>query len=729
MSGNLRNLKRFFETQWGFFHLFRIFVIQTNENMKYKTLLICISLTSSIFAQQKPSQQWLDQKFSMFIHFGLYSMYGGVYDGKAIKRGYSEQIQSFAGIFSDWYAEKASEFNPQKWNPDSIVALAKAAGMRSVVFTSKHHDGFCMYHSKYTDFNIVDATPYGKDLMKELADACARNGIGFSVYFSLIDWHFPEAYPISSHNADPVTPKHHQYNLKQIEEIMTRYGQISEIWFDMGSLTLAQSKELYELVNRLQPQCMISGRLGNDYVDFSVMADNEYPEYKLGVPWQTAASMFDETWGYRSWQSHGSIHEKVAEKIRSLVKVISRGGNYLLNIGPKGNGSLVPFEQEVLEKMGEWIRANCQAIYGTRSNPLPHAFEWGDITTKDGNLYLFVQQEFNEKAIALWGFSGFISDVTVLSTNEKCTYLSPKLNAKEGYILIPKQHSDNPYIVLKVSFKKGFTVLPDLVSSHTLTAQNATSSFGYSALNYYGGYKSVIAYDWAFKSIKKITAPHIFFTDNEKGKNIVLNVDGKVRKVSLTPDKTITRSVVKNSIVWGNLYRKPGRGVFGFVEEENKGLVDVLADNSKWTRIPDFAYGTRQNISLFPRKSIMLLQEIEAKKGQTIAVEIGSEKGVYILLNGEYLTAHLSRERVQYEKEIVLLPLKKGHNQLIVKWYNGYGNELHYSMQPLKKWTMYMQKLPAISLKNTSRHTFLIRLANPESKVSPLRMHNLHIEY
>ena len=252
-----------------------------------------------MLAQQKPSQQWLDQKFSMFIHFGLYSVYGGVYDGKPVERGYSEQIQSFAGIFSDWYGNTAKQFNPTKWNPDEIVKLAKDAGMRSIVFTSKHHDGFCMYHSQYTDFNIVDATTYGRDLMKELADACKRGGVDFAVYYSLIDWNYPHAYPISSHNADPLTDEHYEFNKKQVEEIMTNYGDISEIWFDMGSLTPAQSKDLYDLVNRLQPQCMISGRLGNDYVDFSVMPDNKYPDYKLGIPWQTAASMFDETWGYR----------------------------------------------------------------------------------------------------------------------------------------------------------------------------------------------------------------------------------------------------------------------------------------------------------------------------------------------------------------------------------------------------------------------------------------------
>lgn len=386
--------------------------------------ILCVAFLAP--AQQKPSQQWLDQKFSMFIHFGLYSVYGGVYDGKPVERGYSEQIQSFAGIFSDWYAQTAQKFNPVKWNPDSIVALAKEAGMRSVVFTSKHHDGFCMYHSQYTDFNIVEATPYGRDLLKELADACRRGGIGFSVYFSLIDWNFPQAYPISSHNADPLTEEHYRFNLKQVEEIMTRYGAISEIWFDMGSLTPAQSKGLYELVNRLQPQCMISGRLGNDYVDFAVMGDNEYPDYKLGVPWQTAASIFDETWGYRSWQQRGDVRPKTDEKIASLIRVISRGGNYLLNIGPRGDGSVVQFERDVLLRMGEWIKANADAIYATKANPLQKTFDWGSVTTKGNNLYAFVEKMPEDRKIRLSGFTGKVSDITILSSAQSLPFVQER---------------------------------------------------------------------------------------------------------------------------------------------------------------------------------------------------------------------------------------------------------------------------------------------------------------
>ena len=185
----------------------------------------------------------------------------------------------------------------------------------------------------------------------------------FRSYYSVIDWHFPQAYPISSHNCDFVTPQHHAFSKQQVTELLTGYGPISELWFDMGSNTPEQSKELYELVHKLQPDCMVSGRVGNDQYDFAVMADNAYPEGSLQCAWQSAASMFDETWSYRSWQERGEAHVKAMEKLRSLINVVSFGGNFLLNIGPKGDGSVVPFEREVLQEMGAWLKAHGEAIY------------------------------------------------------------------------------------------------------------------------------------------------------------------------------------------------------------------------------------------------------------------------------------------------------------------------------------------------------------------------------
>ena len=689
--------------------------------MKTRLLLLLLVAVQLLPAQQKPAQKWLDQKFSLFIHFGLYSQYGGVYDDKPVTRGYSEQIQSFAGIFSDWYADAAREFNPVNWNPDSIVALAKKAGMRSIVFTSKHHDGFCMYHSNYTGFNIVDATPYKRDLMKELAEACKRGGIDFAVYFSLIDWHFPQAYPISSHNADPLTPEHYAFNLKQVEEIMTNYGPISEIWFDMGSLTAEQSRGLYELVNRLQPECMISGRLGNNYVDFSVMADNEYPDYKIGVPWQTAASMFDETWGYRSWQERGNAQDKVNEKIASLIKVISRGGNYLLNIGPRGDGSVVEFEKEVLLKMGAWTNANAEAIYATKANPFPHAFSWGDITTRDNSLYLFVRKD--NQAIDLNGFNGKITDVSVLASGEKCRY-QQNLKSNSVQISLPENPENIPVTVLKVSFEDRFTVLPkDIVSTGLLTAENAVPEFGHSSADYYCGYKSLTGYGWHFRKSGSQLSPTVFFTENEQGKNIRFTLDGKTIETSLNPqDSTVVKT--KNAFAWGNQYQKKGKGVFGYVEEENRLSPEI---DTTWKNIGTMKYGERQQMELRSRESLLVLQEIQSSANQDAAIEISSGCAAYIILNGKYITAYFPTPGVEFQKKILVLPVKKGNNQLIIKFFNRNTEELMYSLKPLEKWTVYRMKLPSFNLNSTATHQFNVKAANPPSKVAPLEMSNIRV--
>lgn len=310
--------------------------------------------TDNIMAIPKQEPVKDKGRFSMFVHWGLYSVYGGVYRGKNIEWGYSEQIQSFAGIFSDWYARAAEQFSAKQWDADSIAVLAKSAGMDAIVFTSKHHDGFCMYNSKETDFTIMN-TPFGRDALKELSQACKRHGLNLGIYFSLIDWHYPPAYPISSHNADPITPEHHEYNKRQVKELLENYGTVSELWFDMGSLTREQSSELYNLVKSIQPNCRVSGRIGNDYGDFAVMPDNVIPDFVPNKPWQTAESVYKETWGYRSWQKHVPMNEKLAEKINSLKRVIGAGGNYLLNIGPTGDGAVTNYEEELLLSIGKWI--------------------------------------------------------------------------------------------------------------------------------------------------------------------------------------------------------------------------------------------------------------------------------------------------------------------------------------------------------------------------------------
>jgi alpha-L-fucosidase len=335
-------------------------------------------------------RQWQDRKFGMFIHFGLYSAYGGMVNGKKIDNGYSEQIMANAPIPRDEYAASAAKFNPTNFDPEAIVALAKSAGMKFIVITAKHHDGFNMFHTAQTSYNIVDATPYRKDVIKLMEEACARAGMKFGVYYSSIDWHYPGASSYIEGNSNPIPPAHEAFNIAQLKELASNYGSLSEIWFDMGKPTPEQSEKFTRAVHDLQPQTMVSGRVFNYQGDFTVMGDNEVPEFVIDEPWQTPASIFSDTWGYRSWQERTDTTGKIEENILRQVQVVSRGGNFILNIGPEGDGSIVPYERDVLHGIGSWMAIRGEAIYGTSPQPFRH-LDFGYATIKADNLYLFLR--------------------------------------------------------------------------------------------------------------------------------------------------------------------------------------------------------------------------------------------------------------------------------------------------------------------------------------------------
>ena len=694
--------------------------------MRRLFLLFLIFLLSPFSGMGQSGQDagWGDRKFSMFIHFGLYSRLGGVWEGKEVRSGYSEQIQSHAGIFSDSYADVAGDFNPDKWNADEIVAIARKAGMKSVVFTSKHHDGFCMYHSAHTDFNIVDATPFGRDIMKELADACKKEGLKFGGYFSLIDWHFPQAYPISSHNADYVTPEHHRYNLEQVREILTKYGPVSELWFDMGALTPEQSRELYGLVKSLQPQCMVSGRLGNDTGDFCVLGDNEHPDYKIGMPWQTPASFFPETWGYRSWQERGNPESKFEEKTENLVRVVSRGGNYLLNIGPAGDGSVLPFEKTVLEMMGNWLDTYGEAIYATRANPFPFAFDWGDVTTKGKVLYLFVKHRPEDGKIFLPGLKGEVKSVLFMGNSSVL-----KINSgKKGITVSLPSEIEKPYAVLRMEFEDGYEMEPrDVLKAGIFDSQNSIPTYSYSSMDYYTGFRSILSNTWDFTISSSRIRPFIYYTEAEKGRRMQLVLDGKSREFVLDGGKEERKKI--RGIKFGKIEVSASTRASFSNKFFSSGDYASISDYCPFRISEDFRCGKRYAEPAGEREFLFIRQIIEADKTTEIAVEVGCGNGIQLCLNGQTLAMHTNPRGTDYKKEIFVLPLRKGSNEILIKFYNRFEKEICYSYRPLEYRIGYWKELDRVDTDNKDFHRMELRPGGVFSPNAEARLWNLKMVF
>ena len=665
--------------------------------------LLCIGASAQI--AQDAYKKWHQNKYSMFIHFGLYSVYGGVYNGKPVTFGYSEQIQSFAGIFSDWYGDTALEFDPVKFNADEIVALAKEAGMRSIVITTKHHDGFCMFKTATTPYNSVDATPSKRDYVKELSDACRRGGINFAIYYSLIDWNYPHAYPISSHNCDFITPQHHEFSKAQVTELLTNYGPISELWFDMGSNRPEQSQELYELVHKLQPNCMVSGRLGNGWYDFAVMADNKYPEGALQAPWQSAASMFDETWSYRSWQKRGDKHEKAMEKLRSLINVVSHGGNFLLNIGPRGDGSVVEFESEVLKEIGAWLKENGEAIYATEASPFREDFAWGKSTRKGNKLYLILSGEYPANGAIELNMPEYKLQ------ESKGNLTSANMKGSKVMITLPENaYNDQTIQVVELTFDR--EVLPQANANVA-----RTSNYSYDCFDYYSNYRSTVSYEWALPK-KKTTKVELTYTAEELGDEITLN--GQL--VKLEGGKAITLKV-DSKTQWGKRYVcGPEFNLFDRASTIEASLekTPLRKKGGTWKEVSEEKITLPVNLI----EDYYLMQTVESPKAQDILVDVAAGNAIELFVNGVSVMKHLNPYRCTYREEKVLVHLEKGTNVILLRAYNRFEKETSLLLRPSAEQVIYKQNV----VLDAPADRVMVRRTGLATQHADTELHNLVVK-
>jgi len=341
-------------------------------------------------ARQDPRLEWFrDAKFGLFIHWGLYAIPAGTWKGEEIP-SIGEWIMHNARIPVAEYEQLAAQFNPTHFDAAQWVTLAREAGQKYLLITAKHHDGFCMYRSKVTPYNIVDATPFGRDPLKELADECQRQGLRFGFYYSQTqDWHHPDGdgnnwdYDESAKDFDGYIEN---YVKPQVRELMTDYGPIAAVWFDTPRrISRQQSRELLDLVHELQPDCLVNGRLGNALGDYAEAGDNRIPDGLVEADWETPATIND-TWGYKSYDHNW---KSVDDLIRKLVDIASKGGNYLLNVGPTAEGVIPAPTVERLRAMGAWLKVNGESVYATRPGPI-QGLDWCRSTASPGKVYLHV---------------------------------------------------------------------------------------------------------------------------------------------------------------------------------------------------------------------------------------------------------------------------------------------------------------------------------------------------
>ncbi|MDO4948639.1 MAG: alpha-L-fucosidase [Bacteroidales bacterium] len=675
--------------------------------------MMCNPVSADVRQKRVFSQTWHDNKYSMFIHFGLYSMLGGVWDGQQVSRGYSEQIQAHAGIYGDVYEKLADKFNPERFDADAIVALAKQAGMRSIVITSKHHDGFCLFHTATTTFNSYDSSVCHRDFIAELSDACHRGGIGFGLYYSLIDWHHPGASSITSHNANVIPEVHHQLNLNQVRELVTNYGTISELWFDMGSLTPRQSKELYDLVHRFQPDCMVSGRLGNGQYDFAMMGDNFYPESSLQTAWQCPASMFNATWGYRSWQERGDAHAKAREKLCSLIRVVAGGGNYLLNIGPTGLGEVVSWEADVLKEIGSWLQQNGDVIYACEGSPYHHPFSWGGITRKDCRMNLIlsgVRPESDEIVLPSVGgkLMGVSGPATVVPLKDKLVVrLSPE--AYKGDVQVVRLEFD------------------DVVQPEDATLTNTRIAISsYNCQDYYSNERSEVGYCWNIDSKRKGRQAAFLYAASDVGKAVSVVVDGNERCYTL--GKTQAQplrcaSVVESNRCWSRVIRH------GFAMDKD---VEFSSDRQPdgqvvipWTATAD----DRVTIEGRPFDTLYMMETVTSACNQDIVLEVGAGNGIDLFVIGHSVMKHLNPYRCVYREEQVLVTLRKGENQIVLRSYNRNERVLNAMIRVASDQTAYRLILNQEDFCQGKLHRISVGRTDCDSRHADCELHNLRLEW
>jgi alpha-L-fucosidase len=437
-----------------------------------KTTAICVLLALPFLVKAQkdyvPSpenlkaREWFQNaKYGMFIHWGVYSTMAGGGD-----YGIAEWIMNQKQIPIAQYENLASFFNPVYFNPAEWVSVAKAAGMKYITITSKHHDGFAMFDSKVSDWDIVDRSPYGKDILKMLKQECDKQGIKLFFYHSQLDWHHPDYYPRGNtgrgYTGRPESGdwnKYIDYMNAQLTELLTNYGDIGGIWFDgMWDKWDAdwQLDKTYAMIHKLQPGTLIGSNHhkipfpGEDFMMFerdlpgqNTMGFNQ-TSIEMSLPLEMCETMND-SWGYNIKDRR---FKSTKQLIQTMVRAAGYGANFLLNNGPMPNGKMQKETIDTLMVIGHWLEKYGESYYGTRKGPVsPH--EWGVTTQKGKTVYVHIL-DLDDESVFLPGLTGKIKSITLFDDESALQYIQ---NSAGTIITVPFNKRNDLDTVVKINLK------------------------------------------------------------------------------------------------------------------------------------------------------------------------------------------------------------------------------------------------------------------------------------
>jgi len=459
----------------------KMMIILSALLLVFQSLLAQKETTPKVLAIDERMEWWREARFGMFIHWGVYALPAGIWDGRQIGN-IGEWIMNRGKIPVADYQRMAKKFNPVKYDPDAWVRMAKDAGMKYIVITSKHHDGFALFESKASKWNVVDATVYGKDLLKPLAEACRKYGIKLGFYYSQAQdwnnpggsaarrltkegWENPDSVIIDAYTKehkghwDPAQEKKtfDQYiddvAVPQVKELLTNYGEVAVLWWDTPTNMTDEAAAKLQSLLAIQPAIITNDRLKRP----NFPGDHKTPEQRIpnlkdldGTDWETCMTM-NGTWGYKIYDHNYKTPETL---IRNLLDIASKGGNFLLNVGPTDLGEFPQESIEILSKMGAWMKVNGEAVYGTKASPWG-LFEWGRCTKKDTKngttLYFSVFSWPEDGKLAIPGIPNKVVSAALLANGMKVNAAT----TKDGVLTLtlPKTAPDAIASVIKVEVK------------------------------------------------------------------------------------------------------------------------------------------------------------------------------------------------------------------------------------------------------------------------------------